>query len=270
MKRATLYAVLLIWAVITLYPMAWMAITGLKTEADAQRNPWSVPTQPEWSNLGEVWQGGDFQRAYGNSIIVAVAAGLLTICLAAPAAFAFARMRFRGRDAVFYIVLLGMMIPVHVTLIPLNQLLQQLGLRRTHLALIAPYVGFALPLSIFILRGFFQRIPPELEEAARIDGCTTWGVFIHVALPSARPALATVIIFNFVTMWNEFVFALTFVRAAQLRTMPLALWRFSDESGLIMSKSCAATTLGVVPLLIVFFIAQKHIIRGLTAGALKQ
>jgi len=270
MRRALLYAVLGAYLVVAVYPMVWMVCTGLKAEAEVMQSAWSLPASPRWENLGGAWRTGGFRRAYANSLIVSVAAGALSVTLAALAGYAFARLRFRGRELLFYLFLLGMMIPVHVTLIPLNRLLGQLGLRRTHLALIGPYAGFALPLGIFVLRGFFERVPRELEEAARIDGCSAFGVFWHVALPMARPALATVIIFNFVTMWNEFVFALTFLRASNLRTLPLALWEFSDEAGLMISKTCAALTIGVLPLLVVFFLAQKHIIRGLTAGALKQ
>jgi raffinose/stachyose/melibiose transport system permease protein len=270
MRTALLYGVLAAYLVVTVYPLVWMAGTGLRAEGEIAENVWSLPAPPRWENLREVWRAGNFRRAYLNSVVVSVASGALSVAVAALAGYAFARLRFRGREVLFYAFLLGMMIPVHVTLIPLNRLLQAMGLRTTYLALIGPYVGFALPLSTFILRGFFERVPVELEDAARIDGCSALGVFWHVALPSARPALATVVIFNFVTMWNEFVFALTFLRRSDLRTIPLALWEFSDEAGLVMSKTCAAMTISVLPLLAVFFLAQKHIIQGLTAGALKQ
>ena len=270
MRKSALYGVLLLYLVVAVYPLVWMVCTGLKTEAEITGSVWAPPREPQWQNVRDVWQKGSFRRAYLNSIIVSLTAGALSVSIAALAGYAFARLRFRGREVVFYAFLLGMMIPVHVTLIPLNRLLQALRLRDTYLALIAPYVGFALPLSVFVLRGFFEQLPRELEDAARIDGCSRLGVFWHVALPAARPALATVIIFNFVTMWNEFVFALTFLRGTALRTIPLALWEFSDEAGLVMSGTCAALTISVLPLLAVFFLAQKHIVRGLTAGALKQ
>jgi len=271
MKRSLLGLVLLAWLVVTIYPLAWMAYTGFKTEEEVAQNVWAPPTRLRLQNFERAWREGAFRNAYLSSIAVSVTSGALSVALAALAGYAFARMSFRGKELLFYAVLLGMMIPVHVILIPLNRLLHWLDWRDTLLALIAPYVAFALPIGVFIMRGFFARVPRELEEAARIDGCSAWGVFWHVALPSARPALATVIVFNFVTMWNEFVFALTFLQGSRLATLPLALQRFSGgEGGPMMSRTCAAMTISVLPLLVVFFLAQKHIIRGLTAGALKQ
>ncbi len=270
MRRTILRAVLLVWLTIAFYPLVWMLYTGLKAEREVTANVWALPSDPQWGNFSHAWQAGGFRRAYLNSAIVCVAAGVATAAFASAAAFAFARLRFRGKEALFYLFLIGMMIPVHVTLIPLHRLLATLHLRGSYFALIGPYTGFALPISIFILRGFFEQVPRELEDAARIDGCSSWGVFWHVALPLARPALATVIVFNFVTMWNEFVFALTFVSNPKLQTLPLALYQFSDQAGIFIARTCAALTLGVLPLLLVYFVAQKHIIRGLTAGALKQ
>jgi len=270
MRKTILRAVLFVWLVIAFYPLVWMVYTGLKAEREVTANVWALPSDPQWGNLSSAWRAGGFRRAYLNSAIVCTAAGAAAVLFASAAAFAFARLRFRGKEALFYLFLIGMMIPVHVTLIPLHRLLAALHLRSTYVALIGPYTGFALPISIFILRGFFEQVPRELEDAARIDGCSSWGVFRHVALPMARPALATVIVFNFVTMWNEFVFALTFISDPKLQTLPLALYQFSDQAGIFIARTCAALTLGVLPLLLVYFIAQKHIIRGLTAGALKQ
>ena len=272
MRKATLYAVLGFYLVVTLYPMVWMVFTGMKTERQAMAHVWGPPAPPTLANLREAWRRGAFRRAYLNSIVVSVTAGALSVAASALAGYALARLRFAGRRVLFYVFLLGMMIPVHVTLVPVLRLLSALHLRGTYWAVVGPYVGFALPLSIFVLRGFFEQVPRELEEAARVDGCSTLRVFWHVALPAARPALATVVIFNFVTMWNEFIFALTFIRDNKLcSTLPLALNQFSEgaEGGRVISQTCAAMTISVLPLLVVFFFAQKHIIRGLTAGALK-
>ena len=271
-SRVLLYAVLAVFLIVTGYPLVWMIYTAFKPEPEIVQNVWSLPRQPTLDNLRKAWSSAGFLRAYLNSAIVSAAAGLLAVALASVTAYAFARMRFRGKEALFYLFMAGMMIPIHVTLIPLNHLMgaRGLGIRDTYLALIGPYVGFALPISIFILRGFFEQVPRELEDAARLDGCSSFGVFWRIALPLSKPALATVIIFNFVTMWNEFAFALTFVRGTKLRTIPLALWEFADEGGFVISQTCGALTIAVAPILVVYFLAQRHIIRGLTAGALKQ
>jgi len=267
-RQAVLIAALLLAG----YPLLWMAFTAVRAEGDARAAPFGLPLQPTSAGLSKVFSAGVFGRAYLNSLgVSAVSVGLAT-AFSAMAAYAFARMRFRGRHALFLLFLAGMMIPVHVTLVPLNRLLGAGGLniKDTWLALIGPYAGFALPVSVLILRGAFAQVPIELEEAARVDGCSPWGVFFHVALPLVRPALATVIIFNFLTVWNEFAFALTLVTSDRARTLPLALWRFRDDHGLYVTETCAALCVAVLPVFLVYCLAQRHIIHGLTAGAVKQ
>ena len=212
-----------------------------------------------------------FANAYLNSILLCTVSVTVAIMLAEAAAFAFARLRFRFRGFLFTAFLLGMMIPVHVTLIPLNLMLGQqvLGLKGTLFALALPYIGFALPVSILILRNTFAEIPDDLIDAARVDGCNAWRVFKDVALPLARPAISTVLIFNFLTMWNEFAFALT-LTDSRTATIPIALHNFKGEQGsLDVPVLCAALVITVLPMLTVYIFAQKHIIRGLTAGAVK-
>jgi raffinose/stachyose/melibiose transport system permease protein len=255
------------------YPLFWMVLTSFRLEQDARRHPFALLFQPTLANLEAVFSSGLFARAYMNSAIVAVLGVFLAVTFAAWAAFAFAHCRFRGRQTLFVLFLLGMMIPIHVTLVPLNQLLGPGGLRLkgTLWALIGPYVGFALPISILILRGAFEAVPKELLEAARMDGCNAWGTFRYVGLPLVRPALATVVIFNALTMWNEFAFALTLL-GPKSPTLPLAITQFQaqGENANDLALTCAALTVSVLPLLVVYFLAQKHIIRGLTAGAVKQ
>jgi raffinose/stachyose/melibiose transport system permease protein len=264
---------LLVAFLVAAYPMFWMVVTSLRLEQDARRHPFSLLFSPTFDNLRAVFSSGLFGRAYLNSAIVAAVGVVLAVAFAACAAFAFAHCRFPGRQALFVLFLLGMMIPIHVTLVPLNQLLGPSGLRLkgTLWALIGPYVGFALPISILILRGAFETVPKQLLEAARIDGCSAWGVFRHVALPLVRPALATVVIFNALTMWNEFAFALTLL-GPDCPTLPLAITQFQSqgENANDLALTCAALAVSVLPLLLVYFAAQKHIIRGLTAGAVKQ
>jgi len=263
--------VLLLAFVVAAYPLIWMVLTACRTEQDARRHPFALFFTPTAASFRTVLSSGLFGKAYLNSALVALAGVALAVTFAAFAAFAFAHCRFRGRQLLFLLFLLGMMVPVHVTLIPLNRLMAPgvLGLKGTLWALIGPYVGFALPISILILRGAFEAVPKELMEAARMDGCTAWGVFRHVGLPLVRPALATVTIFNLLTMWNEFAFALVLVDGKNA-TLPLAISQFQGENATDITLICAALAVSVLPLLTVYFVAQKHIIRGLTAGALKQ
>ena len=161
-----------------------------------------------------------------------------------------------------------MMIPVHITLVPLVRFFG--GFRYPPGVLVMVYVGFALPVSIFILRGFFRGVPIELEEAARIDGCSTWGIFRHVYLPLARGALAVVVIFNFITIYNEFIFALVFLERTAHKTLPVGLGDFSGPQGAAdVPLLCAALVCATLPMLLAYVLAQRHIIKGLTAGAIK-
>lgn len=268
LRHATLLAFLLVGG----YPLVWMAFNAVRTEGDVRRSPFGLPTEPTLANVRRVIGSGQFGRAYWNSAVIAAASVAAATAFSALAAYAFARMRFRGRNALFMLFLAGMMIPIHVTLIPLNRLMSpgMLNLKDTYWALIGPYVGFALPVSVLILRGAFEGVPRELEEAARLDGCSAWGVFLKVALPMVRPALATVVIFNALTMWNEFAFALTLMTETEMHTLPLALWQFRSEFSAVVSETCAALCIAVLPLIVVYCLAQRHIVRGLTAGALKQ
>ncbi|MBR3651604.1 MAG: carbohydrate ABC transporter permease [Victivallales bacterium] len=252
------------------YPLFWMALTAFKLEAEAQAAPFALPHRWVLKNFAKVFNSGDFGHAYLNSLLICVTSVVVAVVFAACAAFAFALFEFKGRNVLFIAFLLGMMIPVHVTLIPLNLLLgpQYLNIKESLWALAGPYIGFALPVSILILRGAFSTIPNELLDAARIDGCNAWDVFRFVAIPLARPAFATVIIFNFLTMWNEFAFALTLL-GPDNATLPIALNNFKGERGMYLAETCAALAVVVVPLLVIYIFAQKHIIKGLTAGAVK-
>lgn len=265
------HLVLIFFLLVTAYPLLWMVMTAFRQEGDAQARPLGWPKPWVLDNLAAVLRSGEFAHAYWNSLLLCTVAVTLAVSLAALAAFAFAQLRFPGSQVLFLLFLLGLMIPVHVTLIPLNRLLgaQGLGIKGGLWALAGPYIGFALPISILILRGSFASLPADLLDASRVDGCSAWGVFWHVALPLSRPALATVIIFNFLTMWNEFAFALTLLGPGKA-TLPLALTRFKGEHDIQITLTSAALALVVIPMIIVYVLAQKHIIRGLTAGAVKE
>jgi raffinose/stachyose/melibiose transport system permease protein len=268
-SRIVRYTLLLAFALAALYPLLWMFTCAGKTQAEASADKWGPPRSWTWENFHAVLFESHFPRYILNSVIVTVSAVALTLAAAALAGFVFARMRFRGRSLCFYLFLGGMMIPVHIVLIPLLKIFGIAGLYNTHAALVMSYVAFSLPVSIFILRGFFEGVPAELEEAARIDGCSAAGVFWHVMLPLARPALAVVTILNVVTLWNEFIFALTLLHSPSLSTIPLGMYEFSTEHGTNVPLTCAALSIAVVPMLLAYVFAQRHIIRGLTSGALK-
>ena len=265
--RVSAHVALGVLVAAAVFPMVWMAYTGIKTRGEFVESIWALPTGAGVSNYAKVLAQPGFRRYYANSAVVTVGAILLALAVSAPAAFSLECLRFRGERAVSLLILSGLVLPVHVTLIPLLKLLGAVGLYDTRAGLIFVHVAFSIPISVVILRAFFREVPQAISEAAMMDGCTTFQVFRHVMLPLCRPALVTVGVFLFVNIWNEFVFALTFLTSPDKKTLPLGLMEFSESHGTDVVGTCAALTLGVAPLMIIYFIAQKHIVRGLTAGA---
>jgi raffinose/stachyose/melibiose transport system permease protein len=269
-NKTLLYLVAILFLLIFGSPLVWMIYTTFKTMPEITRSVWALPSSLNPKNYEIVLSRSNLPRYYVNSIVVStISVGALTL-LSAMAGFVFARIPFRGSNAMFILFLAGMMIPIHITLIPVYIMLRDLGLLSTLWALIFPYVGFGLPLSIFILRSFFAELPVELEDAARIDGCSTAGIFWRIMLPLARPAIVTVIIVNLVNTWNEYLFALTFIHKGEYRTLPLGLAEFEGAQGALnIDLVFTALTLAALPVLVVYFLAQRQILSGLTAGALK-
>ena len=282
LRAIALYLILVAFFVATVFPLVWMFYTAGKTNAEVTVSRWALPASVNFANLLRVFDvppdAGFLQgaraafasrlgRYFLNSLWISALAVFLSTAVSAVAAFAFARLRFLGSGALFVVFILGMMIPVHVTLVPLVRLF---GWCYAPATLVMVYIGFALPVSIFILRGFFSEVPVELDEAARIDGCSTWGVFWHVYLPLARPALAVVVIFNFIAIYNEFIFALVLLHRTSEKTLPVGLRDFSGPQGAAdIPLLCAALVAATLPVLLAYLLAQRHIVKGLTAGAIK-
>ncbi|HET6567227.1 MAG TPA: carbohydrate ABC transporter permease [Rhodothermales bacterium] len=263
-----LHVIMYAAALLTLAPFLWMVLTSFKTIPDIYTYPptwWPEPFTLD--NYTAAFRAAPFGRFYLNSLIVAftVTAGQLVTC--SLAAYAFARMQFKGRDILFYIFLGTMMVPAHVTMIPSFMILHWLGWIDTYAALIVP--GLASAFGTFLLRQFFLTIPKELEEAAFIDGCSRFRVLWRIILPLSLPALATLAIFTFMTIFNDFLWALIVVNSEKMYTVQLGLAvfrsRYSTEWGNLMAGSVVAT----LPILIVFFFAQKYFIQGITLSGLK-
>jgi multiple sugar transport system permease protein len=225
------------------------------------------PKEPTTENYTDAFQAAPFGRFYLNSLFVAVTVTLGQLVTCSMAAYAFARMQFRGRDLLFYLFLGTMMVPAHVTMIPSFMILHWLGLIDSYGALILP--GLASAFGTFLLRQFFLTLPKELEEAAFIDGCGRFRVLWQIILPLARPALATLAVFTFMGVFNDFLWALIVVNSQELYTVQLGLAifrdRYSTEWGPLMAGSVAAT----LPILVLFFVAQKHFIEGIALSGLK-
>lgn len=255
--------------IVAVFPLGWALLTALKSRPLFERSPWGLPDF-QWSNFAKVFTTVPFARFYLNSLLISLVSVAFATAFGAAAGYALARLRFRGASFLLGVFLLGLMIPVHVTLVPLHRLSAGvLQLQGHTISLLGPYVAFALPISIYIFRGFFLQLPRELDEAALLDGAEPIDRFLWVALPVARPAVATVVVLNFVNMWNEYAFALTLVQGEANQTLPLGLDRFSHEHSDDLTLVCAAILMGVVPVLALYVSCQRHVIAGLTAGTLR-
>lgn len=259
----------------TILPMAWMVITSLKSEFAALQYPpqwWPAePTLEHYVNLlsPENEVGREFLQYMINSIWVSTAATILGVLIAVPAAYAFSRFRFPGRKFLFFAVLLRNMFPAVVFLMPLFIMMRWMGLVNTHGSLILTYLTFGLPLSIWLLKGFYDNIPVQLEQAARIDGATRFQAFIFVVMPLSSPGIIATAIYSFIIAWNEYVYALTFLNNKEKLTLSVGLQRFFTEYATDWPGLMAASFIMSVPVVVLFLVLQKYFVRALTEGAVK-
>ena len=210
-----------------------------------------------------------FWTYFKNSVIVLVLSLVLLLFISACAAYPLSRFKFKMRAPIYGAIVAAMSVPMHVTLIPVFNMTINMGLYDTIWALIPVNVAFATPISVFILTGFMQGIPKELEEAADIDGCGRYGRFFKVILPLSTPGLSTLAIYNGVNIWNEFIFAFTLTQSEENRTLPLALWNYQGQYSTNTAMIMACLTLSVLPMIILFAIMQDKLVKGMMAGAVK-
>ena len=262
--RDALFALL---ALVFMLPLIWTVIGSFRGASKLRTEPWGLPEALDWSNYVAAWKG-QIGVYLLNSTIVTVVSVAVIIALSAPAAYAFARLRFTGAQLALGFILTGLLIPAHAVLIPLYQMNSALGVG-DYLAIIGPYVAFGLPLSVLLIRAYFVEIPQELMEAAVMDGAGHLRILWQVFMPIARPAIATVAIFQAAWIWNELPFALVFIQEGGHYTLPVGLLNFQGEHIANWGAILAGVTIAVVPLMILYLVFQKHIVRGLTAGAVK-
>ncbi len=231
--------------------------------------PKLIPDAPSVGNFVRAWTSNKFQLYFVNSAITAVTSTALTVLFSAMTAYSFARFKFRFKEFLFFTILLVLMVPDMITIIPKFQLVKSLGLRDSLWGLIVVYVAGGVSMNTFLLRGFFESLPKELEEAMLIDGGNYLTVFFRMILPLSKPALATVTIFSFMGNWDEFTWALTAIDNPLKRTLPIAIYSFQGQHGTEWGLVFAAMLIALVPIMIVFLSMQKYFISGLTTGAFK-
>ena len=259
----------LIWLAVTTVPFLFMVASSFKsTEETFATSVWAPPSHLYWGNYAAVLQG-PFFTYFRNSVFTVGVSVLLIVVISAMAAYVFARMRFTLNKLLFGLVVAGMIVPLHATLVPIYLLTRNLGLYDTAFALLGPYVALSLPVSIFILTEFMRQIPRELEEAAQLDGCGPFTIFWRIFFPLSGPGLATVAIFNGIGLWNEFIFAYMLTSTPPHRTLPLAVWDFQGHYSSNIPAMLAVVTMTSLPLIVAYAFGQERLIKGMMAGSLK-
>lgn len=263
----TLLVILILWAVL---PFFWMVSTSFKATEETYTVPlvW-IPRYPTIKNFLYVVKRAPFLTYFRNSVVVAVSTTVIAIILASLAGYSFSRFKFLGGHSLLLIFLITQMFPGALLIIPLFQIIKALKLLNTLYALILSYITFSLPLCTWLMKGFFDQIPQELEEAAMIDGCSRVSAMVRVIFPLALPGVMAASIFSFIGAWDEFIFALIFTSTDKVRTLPVGLQRFITSYEIYWNHLGAASVLTTIPVVILFLFIQRHMVKGLTAGSVK-
>ena len=273
MRRVFPHVVLAIASVFALYPVLWVLELALSAQGDV--SSLSIGSSIDFQNFADVVGASDatgrwmFGRQLANSLVVSCATAVVGVVVSCTAAYAFSRFRFPGRDAGLLTLLVTQTFPGVVVLIPIYVLLDTLGLVDSLVGLVLVYSTTSIPFSTWMLKGYFDTIPREMEEAALMDGASPFMIFVRITLPLARPAVAITLLFSFMTAWNEFIFAATLMSDAAHFTLPVVLQRLVGEHHTDFGRFAAGSVIVSAPVMAAFFVTQRHLVRGLTAGSVK-
>ncbi|POZ93130.1 carbohydrate ABC transporter permease [Petrotoga halophila] len=263
------YIFFIILAIIFVYPLYLMFITSFKSTREVFLDPFGLPNTWSLQPFLDVWNEANFNIYFLNSVVITAFSLIILLICASLSAYALARFNFKFNNVVFLIFLAGIMIPIRLGILPLFILMRNLNLLDTRLSLILTYSASGMPMSVFLLTGFFKTIPRELGDAARVDGCNEFQIFYKIMLPLIRPALATVTLVNFVPWWNDFFFPLLFIRSDHLKTIPLGMTIFFGQYMTDWGHLFAGMVIASIPMLVLYIIMSKQFISGITAGAVK-
>jgi raffinose/stachyose/melibiose transport system permease protein len=263
------YAVLIFFLLVFLIPILWIWSSALKSSIEISRDPFALPQEFMWENLRKAWTIGGFDRYMLNTVIYCAAIVGGVVALSCLAGYALALLPLPARGVVLTLFLLGLMVPFQSVMIPIYYLLRDVGLLETYWAFIVPGIALRLPFGIFLMRGFFKGLPQDIADAARIDGANEWNVFRSIMLPLSIPGLSTLVVFQFIHTWNQFLMPLVFVQRDELRPVALGTMfffgRFTADRGMI----AAGVTISMIPMVILYLLLQRRFIEGITAGAMK-
>ncbi len=270
LARVPVWVLIGLLLVVEIYPLLWMLLSSFKKSDEFSTGAfWSLPTSLAWQNYVQAWTAG-MSTYFLNSILTVFPSLFLILLISLAASFALEVMKFRGSNVVLLAFLAGIMIPLQMVLLPLFTIYFQAGLINTRWALIITYTAFGLPLSVFLMSGFFKSVSRTVIEAAVIDGANIYQVFFHVALPLVANGIVTIALVQFFFLWNDLLFALTFISSDNLRTIQVGLLNFSGQYGQVdWGPTFAAVCLAVFPTLLLYLILNQQVIKGLTAGSVK-
>lgn len=264
-------AILLLLLIFSILPFLWMLITSFKSSIEIYTNPptW-IPKYPTLNNFIYILQRGNFAVYFRNSALVALATTIITLIVSSCAGYAFSRFRFRGWKFLFLAFLITQMFPSVLLIIPLFQVVKTMRLMDTLYALVLSYITFNLPLCVWLLKGFFDQVPRELEEAAMIDGCSHVSALVRVILPVSLPGIIATGIFAFIGAWDELVFAMTFTSSDSSRTLSVGLNRFITSYEIQWNHLAAGSVITTIPVVIMFLFVQRFLVKGVLAGSVKE
>lgn len=268
-RAASLLAtgLLVFFAVVWLLPFVTIILSATRSQGDLiSRGVFSLPKSIRWENFLEAWNTGGFTDYFKNSLLLIIFKVPLGLLVASLAAYPLAKMRFGGSGLIFIYFLIGLAVPVQVTLQPLLVMMKNLGIANSLAALVPPYIAFGLPFQIFVMRGFFRLLPNELIEAARVDGASDLTIFFRIMLPLSLPPLATLAIIDALGTWNEFLIALVLISGKASRTVPVGLLQFQGEFSSQYTLLMAGVLISIIPVLIIFVFLQRYFVAGLTGG----
>lgn len=269
-KKALLWMILIVVAVIQLFPLIWLVDFSLASSSEMFTNGLLIiPKKIQWHNYVKAFVDGHFLHYLRNSVLINFLAVLFVLIISTMAAYACQRMRWKLSGVVKTILLLGMMIPIHATLLPNYKIYNMLGITDTIWALLLPYVAFSLPQGFFLMTGFVESIPKELEEAAVMDGCGIYRIVFQIITPLLKPSIATVSIMTFLNNWNEFMMASTYLSSPKWKTLPFSVLEFTGQYSSNYAVQFAVMALTAAPAVIVYISLNKHITKGVAMGAVK-
>jgi raffinose/stachyose/melibiose transport system permease protein len=271
--RGLVTVVLFAFTLVVIVPFIWMVILSLRTTGGILNDPYGLPIPPRWQNYTRLLFDPQyhFYQYFLNSVIASVGAVLFETAIATMAGYGFGRPRydFKLRGALLAFLLAALMLPPQITYIPQFVMMSRYGLIGTRWALVLLYAAGVLPFSVYLMSTYFSQLPSEFEDAARIDGCSDFGMFLRVMLPLATPAISTVVLLNFMGHWNELLLAITMTHDPALRTLPAQIWYFIGEHGVDYGLAATSLTVAAVPILVLYLFMSERFVEVLTAGGVK-